>query len=300
MEYCKSQLIANFVPEIIVGEKMLRLIVIIIGVLCVLPMQVCAQILPFENQEIITDSLRKEFDRGPYFSLYKDNYFTVGTELGKMPTSTNSDVKFQISISQRLTKSTLPGGSYLFLAYTQKCFWNVFQESLPMRDLNFNPAIGVSKPLFNKGRYIGKLTLLLEHESNGKDSIQSRSWNKISLAGNVVIDEWLMVHAKVWIPIIDSGNNKDILRYCGIFQGGVMLTTPDKRFGWNIMLVKRQGWNLNFNTLLEFNWKLSKNQNQYLFVQYYNGYGENLLDYNKFHSRLRVGFVIKPKFFSDF
>ena len=51
---------------------------------------------------------------------------------------------------------------------------------------------------------------------------------------------------------------------------------------------------------MEFNWKLTKKGNQYLFLQYYNGYGENLLDYNKFHNRLRVGFVIKPKFFSDF
>ncbi|MBO5747941.1 MAG: phospholipase A [Muribaculaceae bacterium] len=277
---------------------MKRLLIYIILILSLLPGIANAQLLSTETH--MADSLRKEFDSGPYFTLYKDNYFLVGSELGQTPTGKNSDVKFQISISQRLTKSTLPWGTYLFVAYTQKCFWNVFEKSLPMRDLNFNPAIGISKPLFSKDRYVGKLTLLVEHESNGKDSIQSRSWNKVSLAANVVIDEWLMVHGKVWIPIIDSGNNRDILRYSGIFQGGVAITTPNKRFGWNVMLTKRQGWNLNFNTLVEFNWKLSKNQNQYLFLQYYNGYGESMLDYNRFHNRLRVGFVIKPKFFSDF
>lgn len=279
---------------------MVRLLSLLIVVLSVLPLTVNAQILGVDNQKLFADSLRQEFDRGPYFSLYKDNYFTVGTALGSKPTGMNSDVKFQISISQRLTKSTLPWGTYLFLAYTQKCFWNVFQKSMPMRDLNFNPGIGISKPLFSKDRYVGKVTLMIEHESNGRDSIQSRSWNKISLGANIVIDDRIMVHGKIWIPIIDGGNNKDILRYCGIFQSGVMLTTPDKRFGWNIMLVKRQGWNLNFNTIMEFNWKLTKKGNQYLFLQYYNGYGENLLDYNKFHNRLRIGFVIKPKFFSDF
>ena len=268
----------------------IRLLSLLIVMLSVLPLTVNAQILGVDNQKLFTDSLRQEFDRGPYFSLYKDNYFTVGTALGSKPTGMNSDVKFQISISQRLTKSTLPWGTYLFLAYTQKCFWNVFQKSMPMRDLNFNPGIGISKPLFSKDRYIGKVTLMIEHESNARHSIQSRSWNKISLGANIDIDD----------RIIDGGNNKDILRYCGIFQSGVMLTTPDKRFGWNIMLVKRQGWNLNFNTIMEFNWKLTKKGNQYLFLQYYNGYGENLLDYNKFHNRLRVGFVIKPKFFSDF
>jgi phospholipase A1 len=47
-------------------------------------------------------------------------------------------------------------------------------------------------------------------------------------------------------------------------------------------------------------YRLFKNDNQFLFLQYYNGYGENLLDYNQFHSRLRIGLLIKPRFFSDF
>ena len=46
--------------------------------------------------------------------------------------------------------------------------------------------------------------------------------------------------------------------------------------------------------------RIFPNENQYFFIQYYNGYGEGLLDYNKFHSRLRVGFVIKPQNFSNY
>lgn len=259
-----------------------------------------AQIIPMPDQKSFVDSLRHEFDSSSYFGLYKDNYFTVGTTIGKMPTRQNSDVKFQISIAQRLTKSTLPWGTFLFLMYTQKTFWNVFEKSLPMRDMNFNPGIGISKPFWGKGRYLGKLTLLLEHESNGRSGKASRSWNRISFSGSTIIDDWIMVHAKFWIPIIDGENNRDILRYCGIFQNGVQISTPDKKFIWNLTLVKRMGWNLSFNTIAEFNWRIHKQSNQYLFFQYYNGYGESLLDYNIFHSRLRVGIVIRPKFFSEF
>lgn len=248
----------------------------------------------------ITDSVRREFDKNPSFGLYKDNYFVVGTTLGHTPSRTNSDVKFQVSIAQRLTKSTLPWHTYLFLMYTQKTFWNVFERSLPMRDLNFNPGIGLTKPLFSKGRYIGKLTLLIEHESNGRDSISSRSWNKISLAGNVLLYDWLMVHAKFWIPIIDGQNNRDILKYCGIYQTGVSVWSFNRKFNWSLTLVRRAGWKPSFNTIFEFSWLVSKKANQYFFVQYYNGYGECLLDYNKFRSRIRVGIVIKPRFFSDF
>ena len=50
----------------------------------------------------------------------------------------------------------------------------------------------------------------------------------------------------------------------------------------------------------ELNYRVFKNENQYLFLQYYNGYGEGLLDYNEHHSALRLGIVIKPKFFSEY
>lgn len=246
------------------------------------------------------DSIRREIDNGPYFSLYKDNYFIAGTTIGSKPTKTNSDVKFQISISQRLTKSTLPFNTYLYLFYSQKCMWNVFEESLPMRDFNFNPGIGIAKHLIVKNRYIGKVTLMLEHESNGRDGLASRSWNKVSLAGNIFIDPNIMIHGKVWIPIIDGQNNKDILDYCGIYQTGLTITSPNKRFHFGLTLVKRRGWKLSYNSIWEISYRVFKRDNQFLFLQYYNGYGENLLDYNVFKSRLRIGLVIKPKLFSEY
>ena len=259
-----------------------------------------AQIVKLDNKEFNADSIRKEFDEAPHFSLYKDNYFTIGTAIGPRPSATNSDVKFQVSISQRLTKSTLPFNTYLFLFYNQKVFWNVFENSMPVHDFNFNPGIGVRKLLIAKDRVIGKASLLIEHESNGRDNDNSRSWNKISLCGSIYISPQFMIHAKYWIPIVDGQHNRDILRYCGIFQNGLQVMSNDKKYGMAITLVKRQGWNLNFNTIVELNYRLFKKDNQYMFLQYYNGYGDNLLDYNKFHSRLRFGIVIKPDWYSEY
>lgn len=259
-----------------------------------------AQIVSVAGEKIDGDSLRRAFDKRPYFGLYKDNYFIFGTSIGPKPTAQNSNIKFQISISQRLTRSTLPWGTYLYLFYSQKCFWNVLEKSMPMTDLNFNPGIGLAKPLFVRNKYIGKLTLIVEHESNGRDGDESRSWNKVSLAANIMIDPNMMVHGKVWIPIVDSGNNRDILRYSGIYQVGMQFMSTDRMINGGVTLVKRQGWNLNFNTIAELGIRLRKSANQYLFLQYYNGYGEGLLEYNRFHSELRVGIQIKPELFSDY
>ncbi len=282
----------------IVKEKIRNIIFLLTAVF--VSFSTFAQIVKVENQTIDADSLRREFDKQPYFGLYKDNYFTFGVPIGTKPTTENSNVKFQISISQKLTKTTLPWGTYLYLFYTQKVFWNVLQESMPMTDLNFNPGIGLVKPLFVKNQYIGKLSLMLEHESNGRSGADSRSWNKISLGANIMIDPTFIVHGKVWLPIVDGMHNKDILDYCGIYQVGTSYFTPNRRFGASVTLVKRRGWSLNYNTIIEFNYRIFERHNQYLFLQYYNGYGENLLDYNKHTSMLRVGLVIKPRIFSDY
>lgn len=264
------------------------------------PLRTSAQIVNINNDEIDSDSVRRAFDDGPYFGLYKDNYFIFGCPVGQRVTRENTNIKFQISIAQRLTRSTLPGGTYLFLFYSQKCFWNVLENSLPMTDLNFNPGIGLTKPLFVKDRFVGKISLIAEHESNGRDGTASRSWNRISLGGSIMIDPQVVVHGKAWIPIIDGVENKDILDYCGIYQVGTSFTSQNGRFGLAVNLVKRKGWKLNYNTTVELNYRIFKRDNQFLFLQYYNGYGEGLLAYKEFHSTVRVGLVIKPRLFSDY
>ena len=280
-----------------IKHSLLLLVIIIAG----MNLPAMGQIVTSEKSEAqIADSIRAELDSRPYFSLYKDTYFVGGTVLGGKPTIHNSDVKFQISFQQRLTKSVLPWHSYLYLFYTQKAMWNVLERSLPFHDLNFNPGIGISRFIILKNRLVGKATLIVEHESNGKDGIESRSWNKISLAAEAYISPQLMAHAKFWIPIIDGEYNRDILKYSGISQAGFQAISNDNKWVLDMTMVKRQGWNLNFNTIVQLGYRINNNSNQFIMLQYYNGYGETMLDYNQYHSRIRFGLLIRPKFFSDF
>lgn len=270
--------------------------------LLMIPVITTAQITHIGNvkEDFDVDSIVKDFDNRPFFGIFKDNYFALGTALNQKPNEFNSDVKFQISFRQRLTKSVLPFHSHLFLSYSQKAMWNIFEESLPFHDLNFNPGIGVQKLIINRGRLVGNAIVMLEHESNGRDGEASRSWNKLSFSGSVYIDPRFMVHAKLWIPIIDGQQNKDILKYNGIFQTGVQFLSFNRRWVADATIIKRKGWNLNFNTILNVGFRISKKDNQFIMLHFYDGYGENLLDYNKYHLRLRVGLLIRPDFFSDF
>ena len=225
----------------------LLFLLLIFACSAIAPAYLPAQIISSNEDRFNPDSIRRDFKNQPYFGLYKDNYFIFGPPIGQKVTKENTNIKFQISIAQRLTNATLPWGTYLYLFYSQKCFWNVLENSMPMTDLNFNPGIGLTKPLFVKNRYVGKVSLIIEHESNGRDSIWSRSWNKVSLAANIIIDPNLSVAGKIWAPIIDGMNNKDILHYCGLYQISVQAMTDNRKFTGALTLVKRAGNFFNYN-----------------------------------------------------
>ena len=76
------------------------------------------------------DSIRAILDKSPYFTLFKDNYFIGGIPIGNKPTARNSDVKFQLSIAQRLTT---PFRYLSFLAIHAKgfleCLSRVFADA---------------------------------------------------------------------------------------------------------------------------------------------------------------------------
>lgn len=246
------------------------------------------------------DSIINQFDALPSFGIYKDNYFVVGTDLFRKPTKHNSDAKFQISVRQRLTNSTLPFKTYFYLTYTQKAFWDVFQDSFPFRDLNFNPTLGLGRALVRDNRLLGTIMLQFEHESNGKDGADSRSWNKVSFGTNLMFNDHWTLHAKAWIPIVDGENNKDIVHYSGWGSFGMEYSSPRKKYNATLFINKRGGVNLNANIIGTFSVRLFSDDSQYLFLEYYNGYGESMLDYKQYRHRLRLGVVIKPDLLSIF
>lgn len=257
---------------------------------------------PFYKNDQLTineENILKRIDAFPAFGVYKDTYFTTGIPLDRSINRNTADAMFQISIRHRLTKSRLPFNTFLYFTYTQKSFWNLYAESAPFKDNNYNPGIGLGKYIIHDNKYKGTAFLQLEHESNGKDGEGSRSWNMISFSSKYFYNLQLSFGLKVWIPIVDGEENKDLVDYRGIGALSVNYITKNGRWWLSGELNPRRGFG-NVNTTLTAGFKVTPKDNQYVYARFYNGKGDSLLDYDKYHMNIRIGFCIKPDFGSAF
>lgn len=247
------------------------------------------------------DSLMQTLGNIPAFTIYKDNYVVTGTNFkGGKISKYNSDAKFQISLRHRLYRKLLPYQIYIFLTYTQVSFWNIYRKSAPFAESAYNPTIGFGRNFIRKGRIEGIGMLQFEHESNGRDSIQSRSWNRITFTGIYIPNLNFSFQAKAWIAMMVSRYNKHLTRYAGIGHLAGTYTSRDRRFNASVLMIKRGGWNFSANWRLGVAYRIFKADNQYIYLQYYNGYAESMLHYKEFNRYLRLGFVIKPNSVSIF
>ena len=62
------------------------------------------------------------------------------------------------------------------------------------------------------------LTYGIEHESNGRDSIYSRSFNAVWAGFTRVISPELLITAKAWLPFLID-NNPSLPKYIGYAEG---------------------------------------------------------------------------------
>ena len=241
----------------------------------------------------ITDKeFRKLFDDQPSFGMFHDNYFITGVPTNKPINNETANAKFQISISQRLTKSILPFNSTLLLTFTQKSFWDIYEDSAPFADNNYNPGLTLVRPILRNNKLKGVATLSAEHESNGLDSIYSRRWNFITVSGTYFYNANISVQANFWAGKLGD-DNKDLFRYRG--HGLLAMNYRNNKDNlWCSLILNPTEKFRSVNTTCELNYKPGKKANQYLFIQWYNGYGESLLDYNQYSSMVRFGICIKP------
>ncbi|HAR39509.1 MAG: hypothetical protein A2W86_10015 [Bacteroidetes bacterium GWD2_45_23] len=257
--------------------------------------------IEYDRQELAMteEEIISHMDNLPPFSIYKDNFFITGIPLNKSIDGETADAKFQISFRHRLTKSRLPFDTFLYLTYTQKSFWDIYQESAPFRDSNYNPGIGLGRYIIVDDRLTGAAFLQLEHESNGRDSLESRSTNWIGFSGKYFLTSNLATSFKITIPYATGEDNSDLYDYRGTGYFTADYKTSDNKW-WltGTYSLRKSVKAINFK--FSAGYKISDRFNQYIFGELYSGTGDSLLDYKRKDVQIRVGICIKPDFYSVF
>ncbi|HKL36337.1 MAG TPA: phospholipase A [Salegentibacter sp.] len=245
------------------------------------------------SQRLSREKINDTLEKMPVFSIHRDNYFISGVSTREKISSESADAKYQISFKALLTRNTLPLDTYLFLTYTQKAFWNIYKLSSPFQEINFKPGIALGKPIYNRNdRLAGIAYLQLEHESNGRDSISSRSWNRISLGYHTAINENFLFSIKGWVPFKYKKGNPDLIEYVGYGKLNLTYNIIPNELLLDLMLLKgTKDWNGTVRSRLMY--KPLNSSNIYLMLEWFKGNAESLLNYQENRSMIRAGLVLK-------
>lgn len=224
-----------------------------------------------------------------------DNFSNWAEELRDVET------KFQISIKVPLTTgSFINKGDQIFFGFTLESWWQLYTQSLsrPFRETNYQPEFFYFTPLnwhpfnSNSGVYIG-----FEHQSNGRSQLISRSWNRIY--ANFIFEKnnfafsfrpWYRIPEGDKVSTLDAvgDDNPDIDKYMGHFALGIAYDLQDD---YEISLQLRENFAHHHGAIeLGFTFPLWGKLRGY--AQYFNGYGESLIDYNYKQQRLGIGFAL--------
>lgn len=252
-----------------------------------------------QAQQLTRDQVMDTIYTMPAFSMYQDNYMITGIPLHRDIGSETADVKYQISFKHLLTRTLLPLDSYLFLTYTQTAFWNLYTFSSPFEDINFKPGIGLGKAVFDSNdRLVGMAFLKAEHESNGRDSIYSRSWNSISLNFRAHLSDRATVSLEGWFPFQYKYDNPDLLEYMGVGEFNLYYDLKPKKLSLELMIRKGLNWDRKGALRTRIAYRPFNMRNQYLMLEWFHGYAETLIRYDQMRSMIRFGFVFKSDEFN--
>lgn len=204
------------------------------------------------------------------------------------------ELKFQLSFKIPLVRQFLFDESSLWFAYSQVAFWQMYNldASSPFRETNYEPEfIWVNKTSFDVlGFRNSFITLSLNHQSNGRSKPLSRSWNRI-IAQFILEKNNTILSFRPWyrLPEDDEDDgNPHIERYLGYAEFSAL--HKYKEHLSTIML--RNNFRSENKTTVELTYTFKFSNRFKGIAQYFNGYGESLIDYDHRVQRLGVGIMI--------
>lgn len=206
----------------------------------------------------------------------------------------DSELMFQLSLKQRIFSTSF------YFGYSQKSFWAVYKgkASRPFRATDYNPE-GFYRWIAPDPAWRGwGADLGIEHESNGREAPQSRSWNRVYLTpfrtrGRTGLSLKLskrIPEENKKVPLDPKGDdNPDIEDYYGYTELRVQRQIGRQQ-ALSLMLRGHPGTG---HGAVQLDYTIPS-RDGYLFYQAYvfHGYGETLEDYDDSVTRIGLGLAI--------
>jgi phospholipase A1/A2 len=217
----------------------------------------------------------------------------------------NTEAEFQLSVKILLRENIFDKNGHLYLGYTNHALWQVYnhQLSAPFRESDHQPEIILG--FTNDWKIFGFTNVLndftFNHQSNGQAGLLSRSWNRLMFnsvfeKGNFAfaLNPWYRLPENPQrYPGDPSGDdNPDIVDYLGNFEFSSAYKYKSDIFSLQIRNnLKKE----NRNTI-ELSWTFPVTKTMRGYLNYFDGYGHSLIDYNRRTQVFGVGIIFTDLF----
>jgi phospholipase A1 len=240
------------------------------------------------------------FERYLYGSLGVDSYkttyvFPAAVDFKEHQDRKKVETQFQLSFKKDIIGTDLGPFDFAFgFAFTQKAFWQIYDPSSPFREINYSPEGYFN---FSFRDYDGTVRwrgfkIFVMHTSNGQGDERNRSWNRFGLESPVSIKDFLFL-PRIWFSFPGVGKDeteKIIPRYMGFCD----LTVMFHHSKHVLSLYGRSNFNVeNLTGALQADYSYPLgNRGCYIYLQYFLGYGQSLIDYDRPVNQLGLGIAL--------
>jgi phospholipase A1 len=205
------------------------------------------------------------------------------------------EAKFQLSLKFPLMEDLVGDDGYLYMAYTNRSFWQVYNKeaSAPFRETNHEPEAWIRfRPGWNLFGFRNVINDIgIAHQSNGRSGILSRSWNRLYAQAIFQKDDFYLAFKPWWrIPEeADEDDNPEIDDYLGNFELGGLYQM--ERHSITVMLRNNLRYDDNRGAI-QVDWSFPFTKRLRGYVQWFSGYGESLIDYNASVNSIGLGLLL--------
>jgi len=202
------------------------------------------------------------------------------------------ETKFQLSMKFPLLQGVFNGYGDWYAAYTNRSFWQQFNKthSSPFRETNHEAESWLSfNTHYEVAGFQGSIIRTgFSHQSNGRSGNLSRSWNRVY--SEFILERGdLYLSFKPWFRVPESSSsddNSDINDFMGHFELRTLYKHRDHTFDF---MLRNNLKGLHNRGAIELAWSFPIHKKVRAYVQWFNGYGESLIDYDNHTNSIGFG-----------